>query len=58
MVWACVYAAEWVSLIIYFITWCTIGRRDRETSYNDGYSNISNNTSTRASISDNKIWTN
>ncbi len=30
MAWACVYAVMWVSLIIYFITWYTIDRRERE----------------------------
>jgi hypothetical protein len=53
-----VYAAVWVSLIIYFITWYTIDRRDRETSYTGGYINISDNTSGWASISINKTWAN
>ncbi len=57
MAWACVYAAMWVSLIIYFITWYTIDRGDRETSYTGGYVNISDNTSARARISVNKTWT-
>jgi hypothetical protein len=52
MVWACVYAAVWVSIIIYVITWYTIDRRDEDKSY--GYANISHNTSIWASISDNK----
>ncbi len=43
MAWACVYAAMWVSLIIYFITWYTIDWGDRETSYTGGYVNISDN---------------
>jgi hypothetical protein len=51
MAWACVYTAVWVSLIIYFITWYTIDRGERETSYTGGYSNISDNSSAWASIS-------
>jgi hypothetical protein len=54
MAWACVYAAVWVSLIIYFKGMYTIDRRDRETSYTGGYINISDNTSAWASISVNK----
>ncbi len=56
MVRACVYAAVWVSNFIYFITWYAIVWRDGETSY--GYSNTLKNTSTWASISDNKTWAN
>jgi hypothetical protein len=51
MAWAFVYAAMWVSLIIYFIRWYTIDWREREQSYIGGYSNISDNTSARAIIS-------
>jgi hypothetical protein len=51
MAWACVYAAMWVSLIIYFVTWYTKDGRDRETS---GYINISDNRSAWAIISVNK----
>jgi hypothetical protein len=54
MVWAYIYAAVWMSLIIYFITWYTIDRRDRKTSYTGGYINISDNSSAWASISVNK----
>jgi hypothetical protein len=54
MVWACVYAAVWMLLIIYFITWYTIDLRNRETSYTGGYINISDNASAWASISVNK----
>jgi hypothetical protein len=54
MVWARVYAAMWVSLIIYFIPWYSIDRRDGETSYTGGYINISDNSSAWASISVNK----
>jgi hypothetical protein len=43
MAWACVYAAVLASLIIYFITWYTIDRRERVTSYTGGYFNISDN---------------
>jgi hypothetical protein len=51
MAWACVYAAEWMSLLIYF------DRRERERErdcYTGGYSNISDNSSAWASISVNK----
>jgi hypothetical protein len=54
MVWACVYVAVWVSLIIYFIPWCTIDRKERETSYMCGYLNISDNSSSWAGIHVNK----
>ncbi len=54
MAWVCVYDAVLVSLIIYFITWYTIDRRERETSYAGGCFNISDNSSASASISVNK----
>ncbi len=58
MAWACVYAAMWVSLTIFLITWYTIDQRDREASYTGGYFNNSDKTSAWASISVNKTWTN
>ncbi len=54
MVWACVYVAVWMSPIIYLITWHTIDRRKGETSYIDGYLNISDNSSAWAGIHVNK----
>jgi hypothetical protein len=45
MVRGCFYVAVWVSLIIYFITQHAIDRREEETSYIEGYSNISSNSS-------------
>jgi hypothetical protein len=45
MAWACMYAAVWVSLFIYLITWYTIHKRERETSCTGGYFNISDNSS-------------
>jgi hypothetical protein len=45
MVWACLYVAVWVSLVIYLITQYTIDRREGETSYIEGYFNISDNPS-------------
>jgi hypothetical protein len=30
MAWACIYAAMWAFLIIYFLTWHTIDKRERE----------------------------
>jgi hypothetical protein len=53
--WACIYAAVWVFLIIYFLTCHTIDRREREKSYNTGgYFNISDNSSAWAGIHVNK----
>jgi hypothetical protein len=48
MVWGCFYVAVWVFLVIYFITLYPIARREEETSYIEGYANISSNSTPRA----------
>ncbi len=45
MVWGRFYVAVWVFLIIYLIAQHSIDRGEGETSYIEGYANISNNSS-------------
>jgi hypothetical protein len=48
MIWGCCYVALWVFLIIYHTAWYPIDRREEETGYVMGYSNITNNSTARA----------
>ena len=48
MVMSLCYVAMCLYLIIYVITWYTIDRREEESDYNVGYSNITNNSAARA----------
>ncbi len=48
MIWGCFYVAVWVFLVIYFRTQYYIDRREEETSYIEGYANISSNSSASA----------
>jgi hypothetical protein len=48
MIMSLCYVAVCLYLIIYFITWYTIDRREEESDYDWGYLNITDNSTARA----------